>query len=203
MALIPAARGTGAAGHLLETLCTEAQANGDSAMLLEVIEQNPRAHALYQRHGFRDVTRLAGWRWAAAARVETSAGLELRELPVLEALRQPSAREYPEIPWQISRHAIVKVPRVRAFRVGEVCVFISDRDARATRIYGFIAPSADVEPLRRALCALQVEFSEAEFFAPPIWPEQLGIELFEPLGFNRESLSQFLMRRDFAPATTR
>jgi hypothetical protein len=200
MALIPGARGTGAAGHLLETLCTEAQELGDRGMLLEVIEQNPRAHALYQRHGFQDVTRLTGWRWRAAAPAETLEAPEFTELPVLEALRQPSAREYPDIPWQISRHAIAKVPRIRAFRAGEVCVFISDRDATPTRIYGFLAATTEVEPLRAAVRALQAQFPAAELFAPPIWPEQLSVDIFQPLGFQREQLSQFLMRRDFVPA---
>ncbi len=199
MAMIPGARGTGAAGHLLETLCREAQELGDAAMVLEVIEQNPRAHAVYLRHGFRDLTRLTGWRWSAGVRGQTTDAPKLMELPVLDALRQPSTREYPEIPWQISRHAIAKVPRVRTFRVGDACVFISDRDAKPTRIYGFLADTADVEPLREAVRALQAQFADVEFFAPPIWPEQFSCEVFEPLGFRREQLSQFFMRRDFAP----
>ena len=43
MALTPAARGSGAATFLLQRLFAEAQARGDHAMILEVIEQNPRA----------------------------------------------------------------------------------------------------------------------------------------------------------------
>ncbi len=35
-----------------------------------------------------------------------------------------------------------------------------------------------------------------EFFAPPVFPEEFGTKLFAPLGFAREPLSQFLMRRD-------
>ena len=48
MALIPSARGTGAAAHLLNHLFDEAKANADATMMLEVIDQarvtvaNPR-----------------------------------------------------------------------------------------------------------------------------------------------------------------
>ena len=56
MALIPSARGTGAAAELLLHLFEDAKANRDEAMILEVIEQNPRAIAFYRRHGFRELT---------------------------------------------------------------------------------------------------------------------------------------------------
>src|SRR3954469_25941522 len=44
MAFVPRARGTGAASKLLLHLLEEARARKEEAMILEVIEQNPRAH---------------------------------------------------------------------------------------------------------------------------------------------------------------
>jgi len=41
-------------------------------------------------------------------------------------------------------------------------------------------------------------YPDREFFTPPFFPEQLGEEVFQPLGFVREPLSQFLMRYDLS-----
>src|SRR4051812_38532260 len=87
MALVPPARGTGAAAHLLEHLFAEAEANGDRAMLLEVIEQNPRAQAVYQRHGFRQLTRLVGARLQPDVHRGDERLAVIKELPLLDALR--------------------------------------------------------------------------------------------------------------------
>jgi hypothetical protein len=73
-------------------------------MILEVIEQNPRAIAFYRRHGFRELMRLVGWRRSADAAMGNGRALELVAAS-LEALRAPAASDYPEIPWPISRHA--------------------------------------------------------------------------------------------------
>ncbi len=47
MAIAAEARGTGAAAYLLQHLIDEARTRGDRGMVLEVIEQNPRAHHFY------------------------------------------------------------------------------------------------------------------------------------------------------------
>ncbi len=151
MALVPAARGTGAAGYLLEQLFADAQANGDVTMILEVIEQNPRAVAFYRRHGFRELTRLVGWRRAPGEAANDGGTNSLEEVSLLEALCQSSAREYPEISWPICRYAIAKVPRTRAYRVGGVCVVVSDPETAPIRIHGLFCPSRETEPLRAAV----------------------------------------------------
>jgi ribosomal protein S18 acetylase RimI-like enzyme len=197
MALIPAARGTGAAAELLLRLFAEAQENRDEAMILEVIEQNPRAIALYRRHGFREITRLVGWRRSVDEAPAAGPMPPLQPMPVLEALRSSAVREYPEIPWPISRHAIARVPKTSAFSAGDVRVVISDTEATPLRIHGLLSASGDWDELRAAVGALTALFPERELFAPPIWPEEYGANLFEPLGFKREPISQFLMRRDF------
>ena len=200
MGIVPEARGSGAAGALVEKLFAEADERGDEAVVLEVIEQNPRAHSLYRRHGFRELARLTGWRRSADAAPPQHAATSGGEVSPVAALRIPAAVDYPEIPWQISRHAIAKVPVSRAFRTETVCVVIGDPEAKPVRIYTALSvdpPHGGVwSELRSVLAGVIARFPNREFFAPAIFPEDFGTHLFEPLGFKPEPISQFLMRRD-------
>ena len=202
MGIVPEARGSGAARILIEKLLEEGEQRGDGAMLLEVIEQNPRAHAVYRRHGFREIGRLLGWRRSADAGQPADEPIRGDEVSTLDALRIPAARDYPEIPWQISRHAIAKAPVARAFRTETVCVIIGDPEATPVRIYAAIAidpPHGLVwKELRGVLAGVIARFPNRELFAPAIFPEDFGTWLFEPLGFKQEPISQFLMRRELA-----
>jgi ribosomal protein S18 acetylase RimI-like enzyme len=72
------ARGTGVGSALLTAVDRRARASGKTAVILEVVDTNPRAAALYRRHGYRTVHtvrrvafRVAGFR---------SAELMLKEL---------------------------------------------------------------------------------------------------------------------------
>ena len=110
-------------------------------------------------------------------------------------MRTPS--DYPELPWQISRFAVAKIPGGRAFGLGDGCVVIGSPDLSPIRIHAFGGSDKDDwNPLRNVLGAVLAKFPGREFFAPQIFPEQSGAEIFEPLGFKREALNQFLMRRE-------
>lgn len=52
LAVSPDARGQGVGSELIETLCSYAQSQGYRALCLEVVEENLRARALYDRLGF-------------------------------------------------------------------------------------------------------------------------------------------------------
>lgn len=202
MGIIPDARGSGAARALLDKLFSEAEERGDEAMVLEVIEQNPRAVALYRRHDFRDLARLTGWRRSGGGSPPEHASIVGDEVPVLQALRIPAAMDYPELPWQISRHAAAKALVTRAFRTETVCIIIGDPEATPVRIYAALS----VDPprglvwheMRSVLAGVIARFPKRDFFAPAIFPEDFGTQLFEPLGFKFEPISQFLMRREIA-----
>ena len=200
MGIVPEARGSGAARALIEKLLEEGEQRGDEAMVLEVIEQNPRAHAVYRRHGFRELGRLLGWRRSADAGPPQDEPIGGEEVSTLSALRMPAAHDYPDLPWQISRHAIAKVAIARAFRTETVCVVIGDPEATPVRIYAAISvdpPHGLVwKELRGVLAGVIARFPKREFFAPAIFPEEFGTYLFEPLGFKLEPISQFLMRRE-------
>lgn len=53
----PEARGRGVGGALLRAVAAEARTRGLGEVRLEVVDTNPRAAALYRRHGFREVAR--------------------------------------------------------------------------------------------------------------------------------------------------
>jgi len=161
----------------------------------EATSSNPRAVTFYRRHGFREIGRLLGWRRPTTSDALQS-GAPPEETSILHALQTPCARDYPEVPWQISRHAIAKVEKTRAFRATNACVVIGDPEAPAIRVHGLFSSEPGWQDLRAALAKVLALFPEREFFAPAIWPEEFGAEVFEPLGFRREPLTQFLMRLD-------
>ena len=206
MAVVPEARGSGAAGHLLEALFEEAKARGDEAMTLEVIEQNPRAHALYRRHGFQEVSRLESWRRSDAGTGEIASAEVVEEIPMTQALAWPCAPDYPDLPWPISRHVVAKaVVNTRAFcnSAANVCLVLSESGADApVRVHALFPGERGNEvqwhEMRALLTAVVARhFPGCELFAPAVFPEKFGAEFFEPFGFARDTLSQFFMRRDF------
>jgi GNAT superfamily N-acetyltransferase len=201
MGVIPATRRGGIARQLLEGVITEAENRGDEAIVLEVIEQNPGAHELYKHAGFREIDRLEGWRRSAESEVaDESPDLSgIKETSLTCAIQLPSAFESPDLPWQVSRHAVAKLASVRAYSCGRATVVISDpMTAGPIRIHALAVPeSTDKWPaMREALRAVLQAFPGREFFAPPLFPEMFGREVFGPLNFAREPLSQFLMRRE-------
>jgi GNAT superfamily N-acetyltransferase len=195
MGTIPAARRTGAAAFMVSRLLDEAKARNDQAMVLEVIEQNPPAVALYQAQGFRPVTRLFGWRTSGNQVLEDSN--DLREISVIEALRLPADPDYPDLPWQVSRYAVAKIASARVFASGDTAVVLSNPGTPPIRIHAFLGGYKNSwESFRRLTTAMLAKFPGIEFFAAPIFPEQFGMEIFGPLKFKKEPLNQFLMRKD-------
>lgn len=195
MGTIPAARRTGAAAHLLLHLLMEAKERRDEAMVLEVFEQNLPALSLYRQHGFRELTRLFGWRRQGGGAAMNAN--QLREICPLAATQMPSAMEYPTLPWQISRYAVAKLGAAHAFCRNDACVVIGSVEAQPIRLHGFFGyDGQNWRALRDLVATILGKFPQKEFFAPAIFPEKFGTEIFEPLGFAREALNQFLMCRD-------
>ncbi|HEV2840767.1 MAG TPA: GNAT family N-acetyltransferase [Chthoniobacterales bacterium] len=201
MGVVPAARRAGLARRLLAHLREEAQTRGDQAMMLEVIEQNPAAHRLYVQEGFRQTGHLLSWRrMANAPAIESTEPLE--EISLIKASQIPSALEFPDLPWQISRHAIAKLAAACAFRSGDALIVIGDPNISPIRLHALSCSGRmDWAALRKTLSALLQRYPYREFFTPAVFPEQFGEEVLHPLGFARDPLSQFLMRYDLQGAT--
>jgi len=189
MGVLVASRRTGVARGLLRHLLDEARARGDRMMVLEVIEQNPPAYTLYEKEGFRPLARLCGWR-RLRGRATAELSRDFAEISLAAASQIANTREFPELPWQISRHAVAKLESARAFASDRALAVISDpRAAGPIRIHAVSS--------RQALSAVLQRHFDREFFARPFFPENFGPEIFEPLGFRREPLTQWLMRFEF------
>jgi hypothetical protein len=105
--------------------------------------------------------------------------------------------EFPILPWQISRYAVPKLPAAHAFCQNNASVVIGSIEAQPIRLHGFFGyDGQDWNGLRDLVATVLGTFPQKEFFAPAIFPEKFGTEIFQPLGFAREPLNQFLMRRD-------
>lgn len=196
MGVLPDARRAGVARRLLTYLLEEARTRGDQAMMLEVIEQNPAAHELYVRQGFRETAHLLSWRRKADAPAIESTVL-LEEISLIRAAQIPSAQEYPELPWPISRHAIAKSAARCAFHSGPALIVMGDPEVSPVRVHALSCSNRmDWTALRETLSAFLQRYPDREFFTPAVFPEQFGQEVVQPLGFVREPLSQFLMRYD-------
>jgi ribosomal protein S18 acetylase RimI-like enzyme len=196
MGIVPEARRAGVARRLLVHLLEEAQERGDQAMMLEVIEQNPAAHRLYAQQGFRETGHLSGWRRKANTPASKSAK-PLEEISLIRASQIPSVLEYPDLPWPITRHAIAKSAARCAFRSGHALIVLGDPEVSPVRVHALsCSDRMDWAASRETLSALLQHYPDREFFTPPVFPEQFGQEVFQPLGFMREPLSQFLMRYD-------
>ncbi|MEO5719168.1 MAG: GNAT family N-acetyltransferase [Chthoniobacterales bacterium] len=202
MGVVPSARRSGAARALLLHLLEEARARGDRMMVLEVIEQNPPACALYRREGFREVGRLCGWRRPAqeGAAMPSEIAATLKEISIAAASQLPAGQEFSELPWAISRHAIAKMISGRAYFSGRAVVVIGDPAvAGPVRIHALASAQTgapDWAAMRQAFASVLALHRAREFFAPPVFPEEFGEKLFLPLGFAPEPLGQFLMRYD-------
>lgn len=196
MGVVPDARGSGAAQFLVSHLFDDARSRPDEAVMLEVFEQNLPALALYRRNKFRELMRLFGWR-RVAQKIEMQIDGNLEEISLLAANRICGPLEFPDIPWQISRHAVAKLTDARGYGIGGVCVVISNPVITPIRIHALLGyDSANGATARNVLAAVLEKFAEKEFFAREIFPEQFGPAIFEPLGFVPEPLNQILMRRD-------
>ncbi|HMJ07298.1 MAG TPA: hypothetical protein VK474_13645, partial [Chthoniobacterales bacterium] len=75
-------------------------------------------------------------------------------------------------------------------------IIVSDAGASPIRVHSFLCSEWDWEMLRNLLAATMQPFPDREFFTPPVFPEEFAKEIFEPLGFKLEPLTQFLMRRE-------
>lgn len=207
MGVATAARRTGVGRALLLHLLAEAKARGDRMMMLEVIEQNSSAHALYRNENFRELGRLSGWRRAAGPASAAAHG-RLEEISLASASQLPLPLEFPELPWQISRHAAAKLAAGRAYFSGRALVALDESAGAAAPARVCLVSSAgpgemDWSAIREAFSDLLDLQAGREFFAPAIFPEILGEKVFAPLGFKREPISQFLMRKDLADQARR
>lgn len=203
LGIIGPARRQGLARRLMHRLLEESRERGEAAMMLEVIQQNPAAVALYESLGFQIEATLLGWRWtsATAGTQHLDHAQDVVALPLLDLAQAGSFLDYPRLPWQASRHFAAKAPPgSRAFGTPHGRLLITDPAQDPIRIYAVLSEQDDHQAwpaIRRVLAEMMRRFPSRTWWAPAVFLEKQGRAVFEPLGFLLEPLSQFLMRKSF------
>jgi ribosomal protein S18 acetylase RimI-like enzyme len=203
MALVPEARGAGVGSWLVDRLIDEAQARGEHAMVLEVIEQNGPATQLYHKSGFRTVRRLVGYTLSPPhdnLETDKEQHAALQEIDIREFARQVSGHGLPDLPWQISGESLAQMgPPNVAYRLGDASVLLSDPEAPqvAVRALLVVPQSRQRGQATRLLRALLARYPLKTWRVPALCPEETGGP-FERAGFERGALSQFQMIREWA-----
>lgn len=195
MAVVPEARKKGAGRALMAHLLDEARARSEREMVLEVIEQNAPAVALYEKCGFEKVRRLTGHAGKPAVEA-TAAAAALEEIDARELARMVSAFGLADIPWQLSAETVAHAtPPARCFRLGPSAMMISNPAAETVSIRAIVTETgARGQGHSLALLrAVMARFPGREWRASALYPENMGAT-FLAAGLVRTPLSQWQMR---------
>lgn len=188
-------RGKGAGSWFMHQLVEEAHLRDEREMVLEVIEQNQPAVALYRNSGFQIVRRLI-----ALARQDgkEDASLALQEVDLREMGRLISIHGLPDLPWQLSGESIAQMnPPARAYHSEGAFLAISNPDADQVVIWSLLVlPEAQGHGRGAGILRnIIARYPGKTWHMPAILPEELG-KVFESAGFQMEALSQWQMRRE-------
>lgn len=197
MGLAKEYRGKGAGSWFMKKLIDEACERGDREMVLEVIEQNEPAVKLYRNYGFESVRRLVGYTWKSRETTENRTQA-LREIDLREVGQLISQYGLSDLPWQLSGESIMQLsPPVHAYRWEQAYIVLSNPEAEHVVIWSLLVePQARghalaSEMLKRVLAS----YTGKTWHVPALCPEELG-KVFERAGFEKETLSQWQMKRD-------
>ena len=195
MGIVPEGRSRGAGRALVMRLLEDARARGDSALNLEVIEQNERALRLYEALGFERIRRLSGFEGhftnTRAASDDARQRIEILEPRFLWTSEAPD-----DLPWQCSaRSAQRLVPPFAALRRGPSAMVISDPTMpriaiRAIRTSSELRKRGHARALLQGAAAL---FPDKDWSVNVLCPEELA-NLFLTAGLQRSKLTQIQMR---------
>lgn len=202
MGAVPESRGSGAAAVLLQDFVQRGQAAGLRAVELEVFAQNERAVRLYRRHGFAERHALQGWQRQAddGAAVTPPAGYARSPQQALAWLTEADSR-IADLPLQVSAPIVgaLTVPWTAWQHGSAQLVFSGDREAGliVRSLIDRDAAQRDAQALVRALLAA---YPGAKINVPALQRPDLGGAALQRCGFERETLSQWIMGRDLAEA---
>ncbi len=188
-------RGRDAGTWLMDELIRELCGRGERGMVLEVIEQNAPAVALYKKSGFEIARRLVGFTHGNKDAREDGAG-PLEEIDLRRAGNLVSQFGLSDLPWQLSGETIAQLnPPARAYKNGPAYAVISNPEAEHVVIWSVL-----VEPDMRGknlgaemLRNIIAHHAGRIWHVPAIFPEEFS-KPFERAGFVKEELSQWQMK---------
>lgn len=192
MSIVPDARGRGIGSVCVAQLLAQARARGDKAMVLEVIEQNDPAVALYKKCGFEINRRLVGF--VGALNVESS-DLATTPADVREAARALIAHGPADLPWQESGETLAQMgPPNIAYASDSTFLVLSNPDAPTVLFRSIVTlPHARRRGAATALLRAAVaKYPGKTWRVAAHCPEEIA-DLFLKLGLEKDTISQWQM----------
>ncbi|MBI1282501.1 MAG: GNAT family N-acetyltransferase [Anaerolineaceae bacterium] len=196
MGVVPEIQNQGVGRWLLAQIASEAKTNGDRTVILEVIEQNPRAVHLYESCGYRSIRRLMGYDYKASGQVQqNNQANSFEQVDISEAARHITAWESADLPWQCSGISAAKfgAPNV-AYRINGCYAICSKLEAETISLLGLaVRPDQQRKGIATQLVAnLITAYPGKQWHIAPICPEEYGA-IFLGNGFTVNPLNQFQM----------
>ena len=205
MGFAPEVRGQGLGRRSLEEAIGEARDQGDRAMLLEVIETNAPALALYTRLGFGVRRRLVGWRREPGEIQALRTRDRLVEIDPLEFARAAAREGDLDLPWMLSPETLsAALAPARAYRLGQrAWALIGDPAAEKLALTALVVSRAHRRKGwgTRMLQALAAAFPGRTWWITPVVPEELAPGFFTKTGWKRQELTQLEMRLELDGGT--
>jgi ribosomal protein S18 acetylase RimI-like enzyme len=196
MAIAPNFRRMGVGQRLMQKVISEARERGDKRMVLEVIEQNPPAIALYESVGMSKIHRLAGYRR------EPSEGLaaDLVRVDPSVVIRAQVMECPADLPWDFKAETLtLKMGILKGFSLGdEAFALISDPPGQRVIIWSLFTRKGSRRSGfgRRMVEALAALYPDAALVTSVALPDDYCPEFLSALGFAEVSISQFEMAID-------
>jgi ribosomal protein S18 acetylase RimI-like enzyme len=195
MGFVPATRNQGLGRQALNEVIAEARSQGERTVILEVIDGNAPAMALYTRVGFRPIRRLVGYRWEPSSGDSPDA---LTEIDPLEVARAVCREGEENLPWMLSAETLAgAVPPMRAYRLEDRAFALTgDPKAENLTLSALIVPRAHRRQGwgSRMLQALAALHPGRPWNVSPVVPEDLAPGFFARPGWSRNAISQWEMR---------
>ena len=197
MGLRPEFRGRGLGRVILKELLRESVLSGERRMVLEVIQKNAAAFALYESEGFRTKRELLGYSRKPGEPVDAA---ELVEIAPEELAHAVAEYGDDDPPWQLSAESLARLgSQARCYRAGAARVAVARANTEEMRILALVA-----EPERRRegharglLHGLFAKHPGIRWVVPPVCPPGPSSLFLDAMGFELLDLRQFEMVRDF------
>jgi GNAT superfamily N-acetyltransferase len=195
MGIVPEAAGQGVGKWFMGELIKEARERNDRRYVLEVIEQNEPGVRLYKGCGFLQVRRLCGY---ALQSPQADIITDLEMVNPYDVGRMLAFYDADDLPWQAAGPEVMRLgPPNEAYRLDDAyAVLVQTPDAIVLRSL-FVPPEYRKQGrATRLMQALFSKFNHRRWRIPAICPETIGDGFFAPLGFEKETISQFQMALD-------
>jgi len=192
----PGLRGHGLGRAALADAIEAARRRGDRRLVLEVIESNHGALALYEAMGFQFRRRLVGY-GRPEQTTAPSAAVERCDLP--EAARRLLLWSDRDLSWQLSPESFVgALAPIKGFSYrDEAVALIDDSDSEVRLVALAVAPERRRIGIGSALIsALVGRYPGRCWSIPAVVPEDIASEFLVRAGWERSSISQWEMCLD-------